>query len=215
MGDGAGELRGEQADEPVGFLHVAGDLGEVAVGGHADGAAQGLADVVADGLLDFEGDGAGAGRLALAAHELADHLVDGGGVGDGAAAVYSLRDFVGILSIDAVVAFDEDDVGADALGLADLGSGFDAEGLGLVAGGDAAGGVGVGGDDGERARAEFGVELLLDRGEEAVEVDVEEGEAVGLGGGGHGWRKPISQNRDVGHPQGWWRELYSLFVCWR
>jgi hypothetical protein len=30
------------------------------------------------------------------------------------------------------------------------------------------------------------VELLLDGGEEAVEVDVEEGEAVGMGGGGHG-----------------------------
>jgi hypothetical protein len=27
----------------------------------------------------------------------------------------------------------------------------------------------------------FGVELLLDRREEAVEVDVEEGEAVGMG----------------------------------
>jgi hypothetical protein len=181
VGDGAGELRGQQADEAVGLLHVAGDLGEVAVGGHADGAAEGFADVVADGLLDFEGDGAGAGRLLLAAEELADHLVDGGGVGDGAAAVDGLRDFVGILGVDAVVAFDEDDFGADALGLADLGAGLDAEGLGLVAGGDAAGGVGVGGDDGEGAVAEFGVELLLDRGEEGVEVDVEEGEAVGLG----------------------------------
>jgi hypothetical protein len=30
------------------------------------------------------------------------------------------------------------------------------------------------------------VELLLDRGEEGVEVDVEEGEAVGLYGFGHG-----------------------------
>ena len=42
MGDGARQLRGQQADEPVGLLHVAGDLGEVAVGRHADGAAQGV-----------------------------------------------------------------------------------------------------------------------------------------------------------------------------
>ena len=180
VGDGAGELRRQQADEAVGLLHVAGDLGEVAVGRHADGAAQGFADVVADGLLDFEGDGAGAGRLLLAAHELADHLVDGGRVGDGAATFDGLRDAVGVLGVDAVVAFDEDDLGADAFGFADLGAGLDAEGLGLVAGGDAAGGVGVGGDDGEGAVAVFGVELLLDRGKEAVEVDVEEAEAVGL-----------------------------------
>ncbi len=59
------------------------------------------------------------------------------------------------------------------------------EGLGLVAGGDAAGGVGHGGDDGERLAAILGVQLLLDRGEEGVEVDVQEAEAVGIEGGGH------------------------------
>ena len=71
--------------------------------------------------------------------------------------------------------------GTDALGLAHLGAGLDAEGLGLVAGGDAAGGVGVGGDDGEGTVAVLGVKLLLDRRKERVEVDVEEGEAVGFG----------------------------------
>ena len=59
-----GKLLREEADEAVGLLHVAGDLGEVAVGGHADGAAEGLADVVLDGLLDVEGDLAGGGGLA-------------------------------------------------------------------------------------------------------------------------------------------------------
>ena len=72
-------------------------------------------------------------------------------------------------------------LGADLLGFADLRAGLDAEGLGLVAGGDAAGGVGHGGDDGEGLAAILGVELLLDRREERVEVDVEEAEAIGLG----------------------------------
>ncbi len=185
MGDGSGELRGQEADEPVGLLHVAGDLGEVAVGGHADGAAQGFADVFVDGLLDGEGDLAGAGWLLLAAEELADHLVDGGVVGDGADEVDGFGDGVGVLGVLGVVAFDEDDAGAEFFGFADLGAGFDAEGFGLVAGGDAAGGVGHGGDDGERFAAVLGVELLLDGREEAVEIDVEEGEAIGMGGGGH------------------------------
>ena len=92
MRDGARQLRGQQADEAVGLLHVAGDLGEVAVGRHADGAAQRLADVVLDGLLDGERDRAGARRLLLAAHQLADHLVDGGRVGDRAAALDGLGD---------------------------------------------------------------------------------------------------------------------------
>ncbi len=38
------QLRWKQSDEAVGLLHVAGDLGEVAVGRHANGAMQGDAD---------------------------------------------------------------------------------------------------------------------------------------------------------------------------
>ena len=63
VGDGSWQLRGQKADEPVGLLHVAGDLGEVAVGGHADGAAEGFADVLVDGLLDVEGDAGGRGAV--------------------------------------------------------------------------------------------------------------------------------------------------------
>ena len=183
--DGAGELRWEESDEAVGLLHVAGDLGEVAVGRHADGAAQGYADVAVDGLLDGEGDLAGAGRFALAAHELADHLIDGGVVGDGAGQLDGVADSFGVLGVVGVVAGDEDDLGADFFCFADLRAGLDTEGFGLIAGGDATGGVCHGGDYGEGLASIFGVELLLDRCEEAVEVDVEVGEEVGLGVGGH------------------------------
>jgi len=84
-----------------------------------------------------------------------------------------------------VVAIDEDDAGAEALGFADAGSGLDAESFGFVAGRDEGSGVGDGGDDADGFVAEFGVELLLDGREEAVEVDVEEGEEVGLSGRAH------------------------------
>jgi len=172
MGDGAGELRWEETDKAVGFLHVAGDFGEIAVGSHANGAAEGFADIFVDGLLDVEGDLAGAGRLLLAAEELADHLVDGGIVGDGAGEFDGLGDGVGVLGVLGVVAFEEDDAGAEFFGFAYLSAGFDTGGFGLVAGGDAHGGVGEGGDDGEGFAAVFGVELLLYGREEAVEVDV-------------------------------------------
>ena len=185
VSDGVGKLAGEEADEAVGLLHVAGDLGEVAIGGHADGAAEGFADVVLDGLLDGEGDLASGGRVALAAEELADHLVDGGRVGDGADAFNGGDNFVGVLGVGGVVAVDEDDVGAEAFGFADAGAGFDAEGLGLVAGGDERGGVGHGGDDAGGLVAVLGMKLLLYRRKEAVEVDVEEGEEVGLSSGAH------------------------------
>jgi hypothetical protein len=161
MSDGAGHLRGEETDQPVGLLHVTGDLCEVAVGRHADGAAEGFSYVLIDGLLDLEGDLAGAWRLLLAADELADHLVDGGGVGDGAGELDGLGDLVGVLGIFGVIAGDEDDVGTDSFGFAYLGAGFDAEGFGLVAGGDAGGGVGHGGDDCQGTTAIFRVQLLL------------------------------------------------------
>ena len=88
---------------------------------------------------------------------------------------------MGVFGILCVVAFDEDDAGAELFGFADLGAGFDAEGFGFVAGGDADGGVGHGGDDSERFSPIFLVKLLLDRRKEAVQVDVEEAEAVGMG----------------------------------
>ncbi len=107
--------------------------------------------------FDFEGDLAGAGRLLLAAHELADHLVDRWVMGDGAGEVDCFGDGVGVFCILGVAAFDEDDFGAFLFGFADLGAGFDAEGLCFIAGGDADGGVGPGGDDGEGLSAVFGV----------------------------------------------------------
>ena len=189
MRDGAWKLRGQKANEAVGFLHVAGDLGEVAVGRHADGATESDSDVLVNGLLDLEGDLAGAGRLLLAAHKLADHLVDGGVVRDGAGEVDGLGDGVGVPKRPGVAAFDEDDAGAEFFGFADLRASLDAEGFGLVAGSDADGGVGHGGDDGERfAGVVLLVKLLFYGRKKAVEVDVEEGEAVGMGWGGHGFK---------------------------
>jgi hypothetical protein len=185
MRDGAGKLRGKQADQAVGLLHVAGDLGQKAVGRKADGAAQRLAHVVLDRLLDGEGDLASARRFLLAAHQLADHLVDARRVGHRAASLDCLRDAARVVRVDAVFSHDKDDLRADAFGLADLRACLDAERLGLVAGRDAAGGIGQGGDDGERPPAILRVQLLLDRGEEAVEIDMQEREAVGLGGIGH------------------------------
>jgi len=104
---------------------------------------------------------------------------------DGADAFDRCDDLVGVFGVGGVLAVDEDDVGAEAFGFADAGAGLDAEGFGFVAGGDEGGGVGHGGDDAGRAVAVFGVELLFYRREEAVEVDVEEGEEVGLSGGAH------------------------------
>ena len=120
-------------------------------------------------------------------------------MGDGAGEFDGVADFFGVLGVVGVVAGDEDYFGTDLFGFADLRAGLDAKGLGLVAGGDAAGGVGHGGDYGEGFASIFLVELLLYGREEAVEVDVQVGEEVGLGVGGHG--------ANMGR-------LYSLFVCY-
>jgi hypothetical protein len=137
-------------------------------------------------LFDLKGNLSSARGLLLAAHELADHLVDRGCVRDGAGKLDCFSDAMGVLGVVSVIARDKDDVGAELLGFADLGSGFDAKGLGLVAGGDAAGGVGHGGDDGEGPTSVLRVQLLFYRREEAVQVDVQEAEAVGMESVGQG-----------------------------
>ncbi len=121
-----------------------------------------------------------AAAAPLAADQLANHLVDRGRMGDGAAALDRGGDLVRVLGVHGVRAVDEDDVRAEALGFADLGEGVDAERLGLVAGGDQRAGIGHGAADAERFAAVFGVDLLLDGREEAVEIDVQEAETVGL-----------------------------------
>jgi len=83
-------------------------------------------------------------------------------VGDRAGKVNRLSDRVGVFRVLGVTALDEDDAGTELFGFADLSAGFDAEGLGFVAGGDADGGVGEGGDDGEGLSTVLGVKLLFD-----------------------------------------------------
>ena len=135
--------------------------------------------------LMARGDLARCGRVALAADELADHLVDGWGVGDGADAFDRCGYVVGELRVFGMGAVDEDDVGDEAFGFADLGEGFDAERLGFVAGGDERAGVGHGAADADGLAAILRMELLLNRREEAVEIDVQEAEEVGLSWGAH------------------------------
>jgi hypothetical protein len=87
---------------------------------------------------------------------------------------------MGVFRVLGVVACDEDNVWADLFGFSNLGSGFDAKGLGLIAGSDAAGGVCHGRYYGEGPAPIFRVQLLFYRCEETVQVDMEEAEAVGM-----------------------------------
>ena len=194
-----GSCEGREPDEAIRLLHVAGDLGEIAIWRYADGAAERFANVSVDGLLDVECDAACAWRFLFAANELADHLVNRRIVGDGADRLYGVGDCFGIFCVLGVIALDEDDLGAALFCFAYLRAGLDAEGLRLIARGNAAGGVSHGGDDCEGTVAVFGMELLLDGGEEAVEVDIGESRT---GQVGKRWTCDV-------------RLLYSPFICLR
>jgi len=104
-------------------------------------------------------------------------------VRDGAASLDRRRDASRVVGVDAVLAHDEDDLRADELGLADQRSRLDAESLRLVAGRDATGGVRLRRNHRDGTIAIFGRQLLIDQGEKAVEIDVEDGEAVRLESG--------------------------------
>ena len=114
-----------------------------------------------------------AQQWPLAAHQPAGHLVDGADGRDRHAAFDGLDNAVVVLGVDLVAALDQHDLRAHALGVGDDGSGAHAEGLGLVAGRDAAGGVGHHGHHAHRPAAQLGPRLLLHRGKVGVQIDEE------------------------------------------
>ncbi len=170
-----------KGDEAVGLVHVRGDFGEVAVGCEADGAAEGVSGMGADGGFDVAGKLEGVQERLLATDEAAGHFVDGADGGDGDAALDGLDDAVVVVDIDIVTGLDEGDRRAESAGFRNLGAGADAACLGLVGGGDGTGGVRHDGNDGDGAVAEVGAELLFDGGEVGVEVE-EEPVETGVGG---------------------------------
>jgi len=176
-----------EGDKAVGFFHVAGDLGEVAIGSEADGAAQGGSNALANALFDAAAEVDGGEEGALAAHEATGHFVDGEDGGDGEAALDGFDDAVVVVNVDFVTGLDEDEVRAHAFGFCNDGAGADAEGFGFVASGDGDGGVGHHGDDGDGTAAELGADFLLDGSEVGVEVDEEPVEFRGQGFGSGVW----------------------------
>jgi len=115
----------------------------------------------------------GGQQRALAADETAGHFVDGLDGADRHAAFDGFDDAVVVVDIDLVAGLDKDDLGAQAFGVGDDRTGFNAEGFGLVAGGDADGGIGHHGNDADGTAAQLGADLLLDRCEVGVEIDEE------------------------------------------
>ena len=93
--------------QAVGLFHVAGDFGEVAIGGQADGTAQHGADPLADARLDLAAQLHGGQQRPFAAHEAAGHFVDGENGGDGQAAFDGFDDAVMVFGVDLVAALDE------------------------------------------------------------------------------------------------------------
>jgi hypothetical protein len=67
-------------------------------------------------------------------------------VRDGTDEIDGVSDATGEVSVVVMAAVDEDDAGTFLFGFADLRAGPDSEGLGFIAGGDAAGGVADGGE---------------------------------------------------------------------
>ena len=160
-----------KGDEAVGLFHVAGDLGQVTVGGQADRTAEHGPDLVKDAGLDLAPKLHGCQQGTLAAHQAAGHFVDGEDGRDGQAAFDGLNNAAMVVHVDFVAGLDQDDFRAHPLGVGDDCPGSNAKGLGLITSCNATGCVCHHGDDSNGTAAQFGTDLLLTRGEVGVEVD--------------------------------------------
>ena len=159
--------------QAVGLFHIAGHFGEIAIGGQAYGAAQHLADALADSGLYAEAEVDCVQQRALAAHQAAGHLVDGADGRDRHAAFDGLHDAVMEFGVELVAAFDQHDLRTHAFGVGDNCPGANAEGLSLVTCGNAAGCIDHCGHDPHWPAAKLGPQLLLDRGKVGIQVDEE------------------------------------------
>lgn len=125
--------------------------------------------------LTFSAAIAGVGGLALFAQEAAGHFVDRPTLVDGDAGVDRRDDLVVEVEVGFVVAGHHDEAGAHPLCVGDAArAGLYAELLGLHTGGDDKRGVGDDGNDGDGFASKLGVELLLARCEEGVQIDIED-----------------------------------------
>jgi len=130
-----------------------------------------LAHLGADGPFELLGDF--LGPLALVFEELKAHLVDGTDLLDGEDAFHRPQDLLVDLDVAARAGLADDDPGAAGAGLVDRGAGLDPAPPGLVAGGDADGGLGLHRDDADGLAPKVLVILLLHRGEVGVHIQEE------------------------------------------
>ena len=173
MGMEEGQLRAGLDDQhPVGFGVVAGQLGQELAGGHADGGGQaGLGpDAGPDGRPDLPA----VAEEARPAGDVEERLVEGDRLDDrregGEDPVH--RGALGL--VDVETRREDDGLGAQPAGPAHGHGRVDAEAAGLVGGGrHHAPGPGAADENGPAG--EGGIVEDLDRGVEGVEVDVEDG----------------------------------------
>jgi hypothetical protein len=174
QGKGAQSLRQNverQSHQAVGLFHVAGNLGQKAIGGQTDGTAHHGADRFQDARFHALAQLKRGQQRPLTAHQPAGHLVDGADGGDRYAALHCLHNAVVILHVEFVPCLDEDDLRAHAPGFGHDGAGLHAKGFGLVAGRNAAGGVGHHRHNAYGTPAQIRPHILLDGSKVGVQID--------------------------------------------
>ena len=157
--------------QTVRFVHVAGQLGQQPVRRNAHRGAHAFAHLGQQCGLDLLRQPHGTLALAPASGQLAFHLVDAHHLQHRHDAVHHRQGLLVYLHIPGMVGQDQHDVRTAALCVRHPRARLDAKGLGLVAGRNAARGIGHHRHHAHRSPAQGRVELLLDRGEVAVEVD--------------------------------------------
>ena len=146
-------------------------FGQKDIRGDTDRAGEALPDLGTDGGFDRLGQSDGFLGLAFVDGQGADHFIDGEDFFDRKDSLYRFKNAVVDGDVAAMVGNTEDEMRAEGAGLPDGCAGADTVTFGFVAGGDAAGSRGIGGDDGDGASTELRMVLLFDAGEEGIHID--------------------------------------------
>ena len=131
-----------QRHQAVGFLHVAGHLGQITVGRQTDGAAHHGAHLIKNSRLHPPAQLHRRQQRPFPAHQPAGHLVDREYRCHRQTALNGLDDAAVVLHVKLVARLHQHQFGTHAFGVGDHGSCLHAVRLGLVTGGNADGCVG-------------------------------------------------------------------------
>ncbi len=167
------QIRALDEKETVWLAHVGGEFGEKPVGSDAQGAGDKLSEMIAHRRLDFPAEFFGFRSFLEGERKMTPGFIDRQDGRDGSARLQGVDESLMEFQVGRGMRFHQGDAGTFLAGFHDARACFNAVFFSFLAGGNATGGIGNYGDNGDGFASQFRVNLLFHGSKKAVQIDDE------------------------------------------